>query len=86
MIAQAQGDLEEAQRLYDESLEITKRLGDQSGIANNLYQLGWLAEKEGNREEAVRLTREALNIFEKLKSPNVEIARENLKRLETEAS
>ncbi|HEY0408221.1 MAG TPA: tetratricopeptide repeat protein, partial [Pyrinomonadaceae bacterium] len=81
-----QGELEEARRLYNESLEIKKRLGDQSGIASALGQLGLLAEDEGNKEEAVRLTREALSIFEKLKSPDAEKARRQLERLEGESS
>ncbi|HEX8140642.1 MAG TPA: tetratricopeptide repeat protein [Pyrinomonadaceae bacterium] len=85
-LAQDQGELEEARRLYNESLEITKKLGNQSSIAITLHQLGRLAEEEGNREEAVRLVREALGIFEKLRSPNAEIARRVLKRLEGEAS
>jgi tetratricopeptide (TPR) repeat protein len=83
-IAQAQGEIEEARRLYDESLEINKKLGNQSGIASTLHQLGRLAENEGDREEAVRLFREALGIFERLKSPNAEIARRSLKRLGVE--
>jgi hypothetical protein len=43
--------VEEARRLYDESLEIAKRLGDQSGIAITLHQLGMLAEEENDREK-----------------------------------
>jgi tetratricopeptide (TPR) repeat protein len=82
-LAQAQGELDEARRLYDESLEIEKKLGDQSGIASTLGQLGLLAEKEGDRAEAARLLREALSIFERLGSPNAEIARRNLARVES---
>lgn len=79
---QRPGELAEARRLYDESLEIEKRLGNQSGIASSLGQLGLLAEQEGNKPEAARLFREALTIFEKLKSPDAEIARESLARVE----
>ena len=39
MIAQDQGEMDEARRLYNESLEIKKRLGNQSGIAITLHQL-----------------------------------------------
>jgi tetratricopeptide (TPR) repeat protein len=84
-IAQDQGELTEARRLYNESLEIVKKLGDQGGIARTLHQLGRLAEEEGNTEEAIRLTRKALSVFERLKSPNAEIARGNLERLEKKA-
>jgi tetratricopeptide (TPR) repeat protein len=85
-LAQIQGKIEEAQQLYDESLEIKKRLGDQSGIAITLHQLGTLAEDENNRVEAARLFREALGIWERLKSPDAELARRSLARVEKEAS
>ncbi|HEY0376995.1 MAG TPA: tetratricopeptide repeat protein [Pyrinomonadaceae bacterium] len=86
MLAQSQGEIEEARRLYNESLEIAKRLGDQSGIAITLHQLGMLAEVENNKVEAVRLFREALGIFERLKSPDAEIARRSLERVEREGT
>jgi tetratricopeptide (TPR) repeat protein len=85
-LAQSQGEIEEARRLYNESLEIAKRLGDQSGIAITLHQLGMLAEVENNKVEAVRLFREALGIFERLKSPDAEIARRSLERVEREGT
>jgi tetratricopeptide (TPR) repeat protein len=78
MLAQDRGEVDEARRLYNESLEIKKRLGNQSGIAITLHQLGTLAEKDGNNAEAVQLFLESLTIFEKLKSPNAEIARRSL--------
>ena len=85
-LAQGQREIEEARRLYGESLEIKKRLGDQSGIAGTLHQLGRLAEVENDKGEAARLYREALGIFEKLKSPNAEIARRSLARALGESS
>ena len=81
-LAQDQGDLGEARRLYDESLQIEKQLGNQSGIAISLHALGTLAEGEGNNAEAARLFREALTTFVRLKSPNAEIARQSLERVE----
>jgi hypothetical protein len=86
MLAQAQDELGEARRLYDESLEIEKRLGNQSGIAITLHQLGRLAEMDGNKIEAVQLYREAYSILERLKSPGAEVARRSLKRVEGESS
>jgi hypothetical protein len=74
--------IEEARRLYGESLEIKKRLGDQSGVAITLHRLGRLAEEEGDKAEAARPFREALSIFERLGSPDAEIARESLARVE----
>jgi tetratricopeptide (TPR) repeat protein len=81
-IAQAQGDYEQARRLYQESLEIAKKLGDQAGIARSLHQLGRLAEDEGNSAEARRLFQESLVIWEKLGSPDAQIARRSLERVE----
>ncbi|MGI8996482.1 MAG: tetratricopeptide repeat protein [Pyrinomonadaceae bacterium] len=86
VIAQRQGDLAEAQRLYDESLVIAKGLGDQHGVANTLGQLGLLAEEKVNKAEAARLFREALIIFEKLGSPNANLARQSLERVEGESA
>lgn len=85
-LAQNQGELVEARRLYDESLEIAKKLGDQGGVARTLHQLGRLVEDGGNKVEAAQLFREALSIFERLRSPNAEIARRSLARVEGEAS
>jgi tetratricopeptide (TPR) repeat protein len=86
IISYLQGEPEEARRLYGESLEIAKKLGDQSGIAITLHQLGRLAEGEGDKVEAALLFRESLSILEKLGSPNAEIARESLARVEGESS
>ncbi|HEX8290942.1 MAG TPA: tetratricopeptide repeat protein, partial [Pyrinomonadaceae bacterium] len=82
VLAQGAGEMEEARRLYGESLEIVMRLGDQSGIASTFHQLGVLAEDAGEKAEAARLFREALGIFERLGSPNAEIARGSLTRVE----
>ncbi len=81
-LAQAQGDLDEARSLYQQSLDINRKFGNQNGIAITLGQLGRLAEDGGDKVEAARLFREALTIFERLKSPYADIARESLARVE----
>jgi tetratricopeptide (TPR) repeat protein len=86
ILAQDQGENEQARRLYDESLEINKKLGNKSGIALTLHQHGRLAEDKGDKNEAARLFREALAIFEKLGSPNADIARKSLARVEGKSS
>jgi tetratricopeptide (TPR) repeat protein len=58
--------LAEARRLYDESLEIKRRLGNQSGIAITLHELGRLAQNEGKLTEARRLYDESLEIARRL--------------------
>lgn len=60
------GDLIEARRLYDESLGIKKRLGNQSGIASTLHNLAVLAHAQGELEEARRLCDESLEIRKNL--------------------
>lgn len=85
-LAQTNSDPDEAQRLYRQSLAITKTLGDQNGIARNLNQLGMLAVAQGDISEGERLIEEALSIFEKLMSPEAEIARRNLERMKGKSS
>jgi tetratricopeptide (TPR) repeat protein len=85
-LAQDQGEVEGARRLYQESLDIKKKLGNKSGIANSLHQLGRLAEGQGDFGEAQRLFSEALAIFERLKSPNADIARRCLERVKGKVS
>lgn len=71
MMYQPQGDLATAHRLFSESLEIKKRLGDQSAIASTLYHLGILAQEKGNIEEALRLYNESLEISKELDDQHV---------------
>ena len=66
---------------YNESLGIKKKLGDQSGIARSLHQLGMLAAKQGDRAEALRLFRQSLGIFEGLNSPDADVARRSIARV-----
>ncbi|MGB8646911.1 MAG: tetratricopeptide repeat protein [Anaerolineae bacterium] len=60
------GELTEARRLYGESLDINKKLGDQQGIASSLHQFGNLAKDQGELAEARRLYDESLDIKKKL--------------------
>lgn len=70
IIYQQQGDLVTARQLLDESLEIKKVLGDQSGIATTIHYLSILAQNEGDIEEALRLCNESFEISKKLRSQN----------------
>jgi tetratricopeptide (TPR) repeat protein len=60
------GEIEKARRLYDESLDIEKKLGNQSGIAISLQALGGLAHAQGELDEARRLYDESLEIAKRL--------------------
>jgi len=66
IIAQAQGEYAEARRLYQQSLEIKARLGDQGGKATTLHQLGMIAQTQGDYAEARRLYQQSLETFERL--------------------
>jgi tetratricopeptide (TPR) repeat protein len=66
MIVQHQGDYEEARGLCEQSLKTSECLGDESGRAASLGQLGMIAQKQGKYEEARGLYGQSLQIFEYL--------------------
>jgi tetratricopeptide (TPR) repeat protein len=61
-----QGKIDEAEKLYRESLEIKRLLGDKKGIAMSLNNLGILYKGQGKIEEAERLFNESLEIKRQL--------------------
>ena len=80
----SRGDYAEARRLYQESLKIAEELGDKSGIAISVGQLGRIAKLEGDYATAVQLWVVALGIFEELRSPKADIVRGWFARLRDE--
>ncbi len=60
----ALGELQHASQLFQQSLELRERLGDQAGIASSLYQLSRIALDEGNYGEAHRLNQRSLELRE----------------------
>jgi len=62
-------DLDEAKRLYDESLAILRESGDLVGIANALCQLYKVEYRRGNLREAKRLYDESMEIRRRLGMP-----------------
>jgi len=60
------GEYEKAQELYQETLNISKELGDRSGIAKSLHQLGNIAYLRGEYEKAQELYQENLKIKKEL--------------------
>ena len=62
------GDLDDAETLYGEALEINEALGRKESMAINYGNLGILASKRGNWDEAETLYRQALEIDEALGS------------------
>ncbi|MFL6282335.1 MAG: tetratricopeptide repeat protein [Pyrinomonadaceae bacterium] len=81
-----QGSVPEARRLFDEALQTAQALSDRFRIASVKHSSGLLADKEGDRAKAALLLREALGIFEELKSPNKDVVRQDLERMESEDS
>jgi len=62
--AEAQGDVNRAEALYQESLVLYRELGDKRGIAYCLRGLGWVAQTKGHNSTAARsLMEECLAIF-----------------------
>src|SRR5205085_656125 len=66
ILAQDQGDYEEARRQYQRALEIDEALGNQAGMATGYGQLGMLAQRQGDYPEAQRQYQRALEIDEAL--------------------
>ena len=82
MVEQSRRSHAEARRLYDECLEIENRLGNQSGAAKSLTQLGSLFEQEGELEAAEKYVLEALEIFTRIgEKPMQELASKHLARI-----
>ena len=64
---------DEALDWYKRSLEINEELGDRSGMAFSISQLGMLATKQGRPEEGLRLNLQSLAIRGELQVPEVRI-------------
>ena len=65
-LAHQRGDHGEAQRRYEQSLEIAERIGDQFTMAKNYHGLGLLAQDSGDDKEAQRRYEQSLEIAERL--------------------
>jgi tetratricopeptide (TPR) repeat protein len=68
----ALGQFDEAQRAYEDSLEIVRQVDDQRAVGVALGQLGTLALKRGDLAEAQRRFTEALKTFQNLGEPQME--------------
>ena len=64
-----QGDYVEARQLYEQSLEIKERLGDQGGKASSLGQLGIIAYEKGDLKRALALTIQTFLLLDALHAP-----------------
>ena len=80
-IAQHQGEYEQARSLYQQSLAIAERVGNQNAQAITLYQLGLLAYEQGHFEYALRHIIQAHILFEALQSPSRALAQDMIARI-----
>jgi tetratricopeptide (TPR) repeat protein len=64
VLAESQGDWDTATRLHQESLEISRRIGDRHGIAWSLNNLGVVAISQGDLDLAQELLEENLAVAE----------------------
>ncbi|KAF5415070.1 MAG: hypothetical protein C5S48_06860 [Candidatus Methanogaster sp.] len=60
--------------MYQESLKISKELGDRSGIVRTLWQMGQIFQEKGNYKEALRCYHNASAIFYELDLPYKDLA------------
>ena len=81
IVHQQQGNYPEAVKLYEQSLEMAKDLGDKSGIARSLGQIGRIKEENKDFEGALGYYLTALSIFEDLQDPRREVAKKDIARL-----
>lgn len=65
-MAWSQGDFAKAEECHGEALELNRRLGDTSGIAFSLNNLGVQAEALGDRGRAIALYQESLELHRQL--------------------
>jgi tetratricopeptide (TPR) repeat protein len=65
-IALIRGELDEAEKLLSEALQISRQLGNLEGQANQLGNLGLIAWTRGELDEAEKLQRESLQIDRQL--------------------
>ncbi len=60
------GDLDRALRLYQQSLDIDDRLGDQKGKAATLHEMAYIYRLRGDLDRALHLYQQNLDILERL--------------------
>ena len=73
--------MDEAIALYNQSLEITQRIGNVPTQAMTLWWLGHLAEQQGEYTIAISYLQPALEILQRLKSPDAEGVSASLDRI-----
>jgi tetratricopeptide (TPR) repeat protein len=73
-----QEELSKAEKVYWESLSISKRLGEKDDYALMLHNLGMLYSRKGNNDDALRLLNQARGIIKSNPNPDIRVATEVL--------
>ena len=82
-----QGNYPEALKLYEEALRIAEKLGNLSGKASTLNNIGEIYRAQENYPEALKRIEKALEILNKLgltESPNAKTFKENIEIVKNE--
>ncbi len=80
----SRGDVEDAIALFQQSLELKEKIGDVQGKAASLCMLGQLlADEKQDFTTALEYLQESFEIFEHLKSPTAQTAKEIIDRIQT---
>jgi len=70
LIYAKRGELNEAERMYGKSLEITEQLGLTKLVAHQYSDLGIIYRRGGNLDKAEKIILKALQLHEELRDPN----------------
>jgi tetratricopeptide (TPR) repeat protein len=80
-VARALGTFAEARKLYNESLQINRDLGDRWMLAHLLEGIGGLLAMRGEAEPALQLTAAAVTLRETIGTPSSETEQTKLNEL-----
>ena len=78
-----QGEIDQAIALFQQSLEITEKIGDVQGKAMTLWWLGTIANGQDNSEQALIYLQESFEILQRLRSPYAAQVEAIINRIQT---
>jgi tetratricopeptide (TPR) repeat protein len=81
IIEYSQGNYEQAQKLYEESLILFREIGDKHGIADSINNLGRVSQQHGNYEQARKYYEENLAIRRGIAEKSISLPLINLGNL-----
>jgi tetratricopeptide (TPR) repeat protein len=70
------GEYRKAIEYHEQSLDISREIGNREGEGASLANLGIAYDSLGEKEKACSLCKEALAIFEAIESPNANVFRQ----------